>query len=101
MLPVPKPWVINTYKLTGEKIDRKTIAIGYCGLAPCFECEEFMTLRADYTIYTADTIRTAECDGNYQPIAGTEKIEVVHKEGKLTETGSIELSEEVRTAMKR
>lgn len=88
--------VLTTYKLTGEKIDGKTIAIGYCGSGPCFECEEFMTLKEDFTIYTADTMKISECDNDYNPIPDTERIEVIYKEGRLTEKGEIELSDEVK-----
>lgn len=91
---------LTTYKLTGEKIDHKTIAIGYCGTAPCFECEEIMTLKADFTLYTADTMKTSECDEDYNPIPGTERVEVIYKEGQLTETGVIELSEEIKKKIK-
>lgn len=91
MLPV-----LNTFTFEGKPISRETIAIGYCGADPCFACTETMVLTADFSIYTADTIITTECDDNYQPIPGTEKIEVVYREGTLTELGSIELSEELR-----
>ncbi len=92
--------VLTTFKLTGEKIDSKTIAIGYCGTAPCFECEEVMTLKDDFTLYTADTMKTSECDEDYNPIPGTESIEVIYKEGRLTETGMIELSGEIKKKIK-
>ena len=86
---------LNTYKLNGEKIDSKPIFIGYCGSDPCYECVESMTINSDYRIYVADTIKTSDCDDNFKAIAGTEKIKVVYKEGKLTEKGIIELTEEV------
>jgi len=92
--------VLTTYKLTGEKIDSKTIAIGYCGSGPCFECEEFMTIKEDFSIYTADTMKTSECDDDYEPIPGTESIEVIYKEGHLTEKGKIELSDEMKKGVK-
>lgn len=92
--------VLTTFKPTGEKIDSKTIAIGYCGMAPCFECEEVMTIKADFTLYTADTMKTSECDEDYNPIPGTERIEVIYKEGRMTETGVIKLSEEIKKKIK-
>lgn len=95
MLPV-----ITTYKLTGEQIDSKTIAIGYCGDGPCFECEEFMTIKEDFSIYTADTMINSECDDDYNPIPGTESIEVIYKEGRLTEKGEIDLSDEMKKEIK-
>jgi hypothetical protein len=92
--------VLTTYKLTGEKIDSKTIAIGYCGDGPCFECDEFMAIKDDFSIYTADTMKTSECDDDYNPIPGTESIEVIFKEGRLTEKGEIELSDEMKKEIK-
>jgi len=92
--------VITTYKPTGEKIDSKTIAIGYCGSGPCFECEEFMTLKKDFTLYTADTMKTFECDDDYNPIPGTESIEIIYKKGRLTVDGKIELSGEMKKRIK-
>lgn len=91
---------ITTYKMTGEKIDSEIIAIGNCGHGPCFECKEFMTLKKDFTLYTADTIKTSECDDDYNPIPGTESIEVIYQEGRLTKEGKIELSEELKKQIK-
>ena len=83
---------IITYSLNGHIIDRKTIAIGYCGDEPCFECLESMTLNQDFTIYTADTMITSKCDEDFNPILGTETMKIIFKEGKLTEDGIIKLS---------
>src|ERR1039457_1302081 len=42
--------ILTTYDKAGNKIDEKTIFIG--GGSDCgYECEEFMTLRSDYSIY--------------------------------------------------
>ena len=92
--------VVTTYKLTGEEIDRKTISIGYCGPDPCYDCEEFMTLKEDFTIYTSDTIITTECDDAFESIPGTERVKVIYKEGRLTENGVIELSDEIKKEIK-
>lgn len=92
--------VITTFKLTGERIDSKTIAIGYCGDGPCFECNEFMTIKEDFSIYTADTMKTSECDDDYNSISGTESIDVIYKVGRLTEKGKIELSDEMKKEIK-
>ena len=92
--------ILTTYKKTGEQIDSKTIAIGYCGDGPCFECDEFMTIKEDYSIYTVDTMKTSECDEDYNPILGTESIEITYKKGKLSESGLIELSEELKKIIK-
>lgn len=86
--------VITTYKLNGQKIDSKTIAIGGCGDGPCFECEEFMTIDEELNIYTANIISISECDGDYEPIPGTESKEEVFKQGRILSNGQIELSAE-------
>lgn len=86
--------ILSTYKLNGEIIDSKPINIGYCGPDPCYECVENMTINSEYRIYVADTIKTFDCDDNFNVIPGTEKIKVIFKDGKLTEKGIIELSEE-------
>jgi hypothetical protein len=59
-----------------------------------------MTLKSDYTLYTADTIKTADCDAEYSPIPGTEKIKVVYREGSLKTDGRIVLSEEKEKQLK-
>ena len=41
------------------------------------------------------TIKTLDCDDNFNAIVGTEKIKVVYKEGKITNEGIIELTEEI------
>tara|TARA_R110002126_G_scaffold291328_1_gene451701 strand:+ start:3787 stop:4407 length:621 start_codon:yes stop_codon:yes gene_type:complete len=87
--------ILNTYKLNGEKIDSKPINIGYCGPDPCYECVENMTIDSEYRIYVADTIKTSDCDDNFNAIAGTEKIKVVYKEGKLTKKGVIKLTNKI------
>lgn len=84
--------VLSTFNYNGDLIDRKTIAIGQCGMAPCFECVEFMSLNSNFELYTVDTITTAQCDDQYQPIAGTEKTKIIYREGHLTRTGTIALS---------
>lgn len=92
--------ILNTYKLNGEKIDSKEINIGYCGPDSCYECIENMTIKSDYRIYVADTIKTYECDDNFNAIQGTEKIKVIYKEGKLTSKGIIELTKDIEKIIK-
>ena len=86
--------VLTTYKLTGEIIDKKTIAIGGCGSDCGFTCEEFMIIDTDYSIYTSDTISTYDCDSLGNEIPGTYEYYVAYRRGKLTENGKIILSDE-------
>ena len=88
--------VLTTYKPDGTIIDRKVIAIGYCGHDCGYECEEFMTIKADYSIYTSDTITSCQCDDEWEIIPGTCEEYVIYKEGKVNSDGKIELSNEIR-----
>lgn len=91
--------VLTTYTLEGEIIDSKTIACGSCSHGrECYVCVETAILYDDFTIYTADTHTYSDCDENYNSIPGTEEIEVIYREGRLTETGIIELSDEKKKA---
>jgi len=63
--------ILTTYDRVGKKIDEKEINIGGCGFDCGFTCEEFMTIKADYTIYTSDTITSFECDTAGNEIPGT------------------------------
>ncbi|PKG51078.1 hypothetical protein [Olleya sp. 1-3] len=88
--------ILTTYKLNGERIDSKTIAIGGCGQGPCSECEELMEIDQEFNIYTANNLKYSDCDENYEEIAGTEKKEIIYKSGKLTRKGIIELTNELK-----
>ena len=93
--------ILTTYRLTGDKIDQKTIAIGYCGSDCGYSCEEYMTVKADYSIYVSDTISSSDCDSLGKIIPGTTENYVIYKSGKLLENGKIELSEETRKELKK
>jgi len=86
--------ILTTYKLNGQIIDKKTIAIGYCGMDCGYYCEEFMSISDDYKIYTSDTISTYKCDDQGNEIPGTYEYYLIFKEGKLLDDGKIQLSEE-------
>lgn len=92
--------VLTTYKPDGRIIDRKTIAIGYCGSDCGYSCEEFMSISKDFNIYTSDTISTYDCDSLGYEIPGTYKYYVIYKEGKLQANGKIQLSEEMKKPLK-
>jgi len=86
--------ILRTFDKTGKKIDERCIAIGGCGTGPGFTCEEYMTLRKDYTLYTSDTITESAIDSLGNEIKGTETKYVLYKEGRLLNSGKIELSAE-------
>ena len=86
--------VLTTYKLNGQMIDSKTIAIGYCGTSCGYSCEEFMTISNDFKIYTSDTISSYVCDSFGHEIPGTYEYYVIYKQGELLANGDIQLSDE-------
>ena len=92
--------VLTTYDKNGQKIDEKTIAIGGCGADCGFTCEEYMILNVDYSIYTSDTITTFQCDTAGYEIPGTREHYVIYKKGKLLSSGKIELTDEIKEAIK-
>jgi len=91
---------LTTYDRGGKKIDGKMIAIGGCGSDCGFTCEEFMIIRADYSIYTSDTVTYIKCDTAGNEIPGTKEHYVIYKNGKLLSSGKIELSGEVKEMLK-
>jgi hypothetical protein len=88
--------VLTTYKQNGEVIDQKTIAIGGCGSDCGFNCEEYMTLRNDFTFYTSDTISICDCDSFGNEIPGTCEYYVTYRDGKLRKDGKIEMNKEIK-----
>ena len=91
MLPV-----LTTYDFHGKQISKETIAIGYCGSGPCFQCEEYMEISKDLKLYTSDTITTFDCDSNDNNIPGSKKIEIIYKEGKVDKNGKFKLTGEIK-----
>ena len=85
-----------TLDRNGIQIDRKSIAIGYCGSDCGYSCKEFMRIDKDFTIYTSDTIKSYDCDSLGNVMLETEENYVIYKQGKLLPSGKIELSEELR-----
>ncbi len=85
-----------TFDRNGKQIDRKSIAIGYCGSDCGYTCSEFMMIDKEFILYTSDTIQSYECDSLGMETPGTAEHYVIYKKGKLTSDGQIELTEELR-----
>ncbi len=83
---------LTTYRLSGDIIDHKILAIGYCGSDCGYSCDEFMTITDDYSIYVSDTISSSDCDDFGNIIAGSTKNYVIFKSGRLLDNGEIELT---------
>ncbi len=92
--------LLTTYKLTGQIIDKRSIAIGGCGSDCGFSCEEFMTLRKDFSFYTSDTISTYTCDSLGNETPGTYEYYVIYQKGKLQTDGKIEISNEIKEPLR-
>lgn len=88
--------VLTSYKLNGQVIDTKTIAIGGCGSDCGFSCEEFMTLKKDYSFYTSDTVSTYTCDSLGNETPGTYEYYVIYMKGKLLTNGKIEMTDKIK-----
>lgn len=88
--------VVTTYTHQGERIDSKNVAIGYCGSDCGYACEEFMRINEDYSMYTSDTITTAECDSLGNVIPSTTQHYVIYKSGRIAADGKIQLSAEIK-----
>lgn len=91
--------VLTTYKLNGEIIDKKTIAVGHCSGDCGFQCAEFMTLSSNYALIVSDTISSYECDSYGKEILETLEHYVIYREGELLSNGKIQLSEEIRKSL--
>ena len=92
--------VLTTYKLNGQIIDEKMLAIGYCGSDCGYNCEEFMRVKNDFSIYVSDTISTYECDSLGEEITGTFQHYIIYKKGEILKNGKIKLSGEIRKNIK-
>lgn len=93
--------VLSTFKPDGQLIDRKYIAIGYCGQDCGFTCEEYMTIQTDFSMFTSDTITSCKCDDMWEVIPETCEQYVIFKKGKLLSDGKIELSDETKEPLKQ
>jgi hypothetical protein len=88
--------VLTTYKPNGQVINKKTIAIGGCGSDCGFSCEEFMTLKKDFSFYTSDTVASYACDSLGNEIPGTYEYYVIYMKGKLLNNGKIETTDQIK-----
>lgn len=94
------PYLI-TYDNKGNIIDKKWIAIGYCGGGPGFHCEEFTIIKSDFSIYTSDTISEVGIDRLGEEIESTFQNYVIYKKGRLLSSGKIELTDTLRQTLKK
>jgi len=79
--------ILTTYKLNGERIDSKSIAIGECYRGACDKCEDQIEIDMSLNLYTADN----HFDLCGDPFDEPDK-ETIYKTGKITVNGIIELT---------
>ncbi|QIP12739.1 hypothetical protein G8759_08930 [Spirosoma aureum] len=84
--------MLSTFTKSGEKISERQLAIGACGDDCGFSCTETLLIRKDYTIYSADSIVSGECNDDGKVIPGTTHRYVKAITGKVLNNGKIELS---------
>ncbi len=92
------PYLI-TYDGKGQIIDEKELAIGYCGDAPGYRCEEFASISKDFSIFTSDTISVTSLDSLGEEIRGTTESYIIYKKGRLLSSGKIELTDTIRQVL--
>ena len=92
---IPK---LITFKPTGRLIQSEYLGIGRCGSDCGYTCKETISITSNLTIYAADSITLIQCEEEYpyNEIEGTEQRYVLYREGKISEDGTITISEEIR-----
>ena len=95
------PVILTTYTKDGRMIDQRKIANAQCGsFVPGFSCTEILTIKSDFSIYTSDTIASCKLDSLGDEIPSTIENYVIYKKGYLTNSGQIELTEEIKESIK-
>jgi len=85
---------LAVYSLNGKLIDSKPISIGQCSEGPCYKCEEILQISRSLTIHVSDTMQSFDCDEDDLPKGPPLTTDILYREGKITDAGKIELSEE-------
>lgn len=85
--------VLTTFATNGIKLDQKKLSLGACKTKCGFTCRRIVHINTDFTLYTADTIKSYTCDSMGYEIPETYVHKVIFQTGKLSRNGKIELSE--------
>ncbi|WP_205512021.1 hypothetical protein [Longitalea arenae] len=56
--------ILTTFSKQGQKLSEASLGVGGCGSDCCFECNETIIINKDLSIYSADSIKSCECDDN-------------------------------------
>ncbi|MFD0749977.1 hypothetical protein ACFQZS_07480 [Mucilaginibacter calamicampi] len=84
--------VLATFTKTGKFIKKEYMSVGQCGSDCGFECTEFIQIKTDLTIFSADSIKSSACDsmGNIKETS-TQKY-TLFKKGKISKNGRIDFT---------
>ncbi|MBN9381823.1 MAG: hypothetical protein J0H74_13720 [Chitinophagaceae bacterium] len=83
--------VLTTFTKGGQKISEKHLSVGGCGSDCCFTCDEYIYIRKDRSIYSADSIKSCICDES-GPKKNTTRKYVRFMTGKIGEDGRISMT---------
>jgi hypothetical protein len=84
--------VLTTFTKNGKKINEEYLGVGGCGSDCCFTCKEFITINHDLSIFSADSIKSCECDST-GPKENTTKKYIRYKTGKILKSGKIDITD--------
>ena len=84
--------VLTTFTKTGKKISEEYLGVNGCGSDCCFKCKEYIRINKDFTIFSADSIKSCECDSS-GPKENTTKKHIRYKTGKILKDGKISMSQ--------
>jgi len=80
--------VLTTFTKRGQKVSEEYLGVGQCGSDCCYECNETITINTDLSIYSADSIKSCECDST-GPRLNTMKKYTLYKTGKIAAGGRL------------
>ncbi|MBO9204547.1 MULTISPECIES: hypothetical protein [Niastella] len=84
--------VLVTYTKKGEKISEGGLTAAGCGSDCCWECNQTISISKELSIYSADSIKTCECDDN-GPKPETMRKYTMVKTAKIEADGKFKFTE--------
>ncbi|MCA6438520.1 MAG: hypothetical protein ACRCSM_06370 [Sediminibacterium sp.] len=87
------PYLV-TFSKNGKKINEDYLGVGQCGSDCCYTCTEIIKINSDLSIYSADSIRSCQCD-SLGPQESKMKRNVLFKTAKISNDGKFSFSKVV------
>jgi len=78
--------MLTTFSKSGQKISEDYLGVGQCGSDCCYYCDENVKIYSDLTIYSADSIKSCDCDSS-GPKENTMRKYVLFKTCKIAQDG--------------